>query len=145
MSALPAQRIAEQLRDVFVSFERDGESALTRLAELYDPDVLFRDPLQTLIGREAFLAMNRRIMMRARRLSFDVKDAVGGVDSLFLAWTMIYEPRLGPTLVFEGSTHARLHGGLITEQRDYWDLLSTVAQSIPIARGVYAALAPHLG
>ena len=145
MSALPARQIAERLRDVFVSFEQDGEGALARLAELYDGNVVFRDPLQTLNGREAFLAMNRRIMTRARRLSFDVKDAVGGVDSLFLAWTMTYEPRLGPAIVFEGSTHARVRGGVITEQRDYWDLLSSVAASVPLVRNVYAALAPHLG
>ncbi len=38
--------------------------------------------------REAFVAMDRRVMTRARHLSFDVKDSLGGGDSLFLAWTM---------------------------------------------------------
>jgi hypothetical protein len=84
-------------------------------------------------------------MMRARRLSFDVNDAIGGQGSLFLTWTMTYEPRRGPTLVFEGSTHARMQGGVIVEQRDYWDLLSSLAQSLPLLRGVYATLAPRLG
>jgi hypothetical protein len=58
---------------------------------------------------------------------------------------MTYEMRRGPTLVFEGATHARVQGGAIVEQRDSWDLLSTVAQSHSLLRRVYAALAPHLG
>lgn len=142
---LAEQVVAERLRDIYVSFEREGSAAIGQLAELYDPDIVFRDPLQTLHGREAFLAMNRRILGRARRLSFDVSHVVGREDSVFLAWTMAYEPRLGPSLVFEGATHARLRGALIVQQRDYWDLLSSVAQSIPFVRGVYASLAPHLG
>ena len=145
MKALPAQVLAETLRDIYASFESDGEGALARLAELYDRDVVCRDPLQALHGREAFMAMNRRIMKRARRLSFDVKDALGGADTLFLAWAMTYEPHHGPTIVFEGSTHARVQGGLIVEHRDYWDLLSSVAHSLPLVRQIYAALAPHLG
>jgi hypothetical protein len=145
MSDSSAQEIASRLRDVYVSFERDGERALTRLAELYDRNVVFRDPLQTLNGREAFVAMNRRVITRARRLSFEVGEILGGGDSLFLAWTMTYERRRGPTVVFEGATHARVRGALIVEQRDYWDLLSSLAQSMPVVRDVYSALAPKLG
>jgi ketosteroid isomerase-like protein len=145
MTERPTQAIADELRDIFDAFERDGEGALARLEALYDREVVFRDPLQTLTGRDAFMAMNRRIMKRARRLSFEVKDAIGGEGSLFVVWTMTYEPHRGPRIVFEGSSHARVQGGVITEQRDYWDLLSSVAASLPLVRGIYAALAPHLG
>jgi hypothetical protein len=145
MSALSTPDLAQRLQVILTSFDRDGERAIARLGELYDRDVVFRDPLQTLRGRDAFLAMNRRISRRAARLSFDVKDATGGADSLYLTWTMTYQPHRGPTVVFEGATHARVGRGLITEQRDYWDLLSSIARSIPIVRGVYDALAPRLG
>jgi len=144
MTTVPEQKMAESLRDVLSGFERDGDGTLARLAELYHRDVVFRDPLQTLRGRDAFLAMNRRIMRRARRLSFDVKDAVGSQGSAFLTWAMRYEPRRGPTITFEGSTHARVRDGLVTEQRDYWDLLSSLAESLPVLHVVYAKLAPHL-
>ena len=145
MSTRSAQDVAAQLRDVYESFERDAGLAVSHLEDLYDVGLVFRDPLQTIRGREGFLAMNRRILGRARRLGFAVHDAVGAEDSLFLAWTMTYEPHRGPALVFEGSTHAHVRGGLVVEQRDYWDLLSTVAQSLPVVRRIYAALAPHLG
>jgi hypothetical protein len=145
MSALAVERLVERLREVLGSFDLEGERVLPKLAELYDSEVVFRDPLQTLFGRDAFLAMNRRILGRARRISFHVADAVAGDDSLFLTWAMTYEPLRGPTIVFQGSTHARVRGGVITEQRDYWDLLSSVAASLPILRRVYAALAPRLG
>ena len=139
------QVLADALRDVYLAFERDGDAAITRLAELYDDDVVFRDPLQTLRGRAAFVAMNRRILARARRCSFEVSSVVAAKGSVFLAWTMIYEPHRGPTIVFEGATHARTYGGRVIEQRDYWDLLSSVAASLPVVRDLYASLAPHLG
>jgi steroid Delta-isomerase len=140
-----ARIIADELRDILASFERDGESALSRLAELYDAGLVFSDPLQTLAGRDAFIAMNRRIIRRARSLSFEVKEATGDEDKIFLTWVMTYRPRRGPTIFFEGATFARVRGGLIAEQRDYWDLLSSVARSVPGLRRVYAALAPRLG
>ena len=139
------QALADQLRGIYLAFEHEGDTAIDRLGTLYDPHVVFRDPLQTLHGRDAFLAMNRRILARARRLSFEVSDAVGGRGSVFLAWTMFYEPRLGPKLVFHGTTHVRVKDGRVVEQRDYWDLLSSVAQSLPFVRNAYATLAPHLG
>ncbi len=139
------QALAETLRDIYVSFEREGEGAIARLARIYDRDVVFDDPLQTLRGREAFLAMNRRILRRARRLSFDVSDVASGGGAIFLAWKMLYQPRVGPTLTFVGATRARTRAGLIVEQRDYWDLLSSVAQSLPLVGRIYASLTPHLG
>jgi hypothetical protein len=57
---------------------------------------------------------------------------------------MTYEPRRGPPIVFEGSSYAKVRDGLVVEQRDYWDLLSSVAHSTPILRSLYKALAPHL-
>jgi limonene-1,2-epoxide hydrolase len=139
------QALADKLRDVYAAFEKDGDAALERLAPLYAAEMVFRDPLQTLHGRDAFMAMNRRIMGRAARLSFEVTDAVGARGAIFLAWTMVFEPRRGPRVVFAGATHLRQVNGLITEQRDYWDLLSSFAASVPLLRSLYAALAPHLG
>lgn len=140
-----ARDVADKLTDVYASFDRDAERALAQLAQLYAKDVVFRDPLQTLNGREAFLAMNRRVVTRARRVRFEVTDKSAGADSLFLAWRMTYEPHRGPSIVFEGATHARVEGSRIIEQRDYWDLLSSVAHSIPVVRNLYTALAPRLG
>ena len=145
MSIDEDEAVAKALCDLYASFECDGDGAIDRLADLYDHDVVFRDPLQTLRGRDAFVAMNRRILARARRLSFVVASVAAGGGSVFLAWTMRYEPRVGPTIVFEGATHARTRAGLIVEQRDYWDLLSSLAESLPIVRNLYASLAPHLG
>ena len=144
MSSDTDQALAEGLRAVLLSFDREGYAALAELAALYDRDMVFGDPLQTLHGREAFLAMNRRILRRARRVSFEIHDALGKNGSVFLTWTMHYVPRRGPAIRFEGATHARVRLGLIVEQRDYWDLLSSVAGSVPLVGRAYAALAPHL-
>jgi hypothetical protein len=141
---LETQELADQMRDVWVGFERDGERSLAKLAALYDVGLVFHDPLQTLRGRDAFLAMNRRLLRRARRIAFEVPKAIGTGDALFLVWTMTYEPRRGSPIVFEGSSYAKVRDGLVVQQRDYWDLLSSIAQSTPILRSLYKALAPHL-
>lgn len=140
-----ARDVVDKLSDAYASFDRDSERALAQLEQLYASDMIFRDPLQTLNGREAFLAMNRRVVKRARRVHFEVTDKSAGADSIFLAWRMTYEPHRGPSIVFEGATHARVESARIVEQRDYWDLLSSVAQSIPLLRNLYTALAPILG
>jgi ketosteroid isomerase-like protein len=142
---LSNQALADRMRDVWTSFERDGERVLAQLGELYAANVVFHDPLQTLRGRDAFLAMNRRILRRARRLSFEVPEAVGSKDGVFLVWTMTFEPRRGRRIVFEGASYARVQSGLVVEQRDYWDLLSSVAASFPLLGRIYGALTPHLG
>jgi steroid Delta-isomerase len=139
-----SQALADRIREILLAFERSREEAVDRLTEVYDRDVVFQDPLQTLHGRDAFLAMNRRIVLRSRRLAFDVKEAVGSGSSVFMAWVMDYQPRIGPTIVFEGVTHLRVKGDLVVFHRDYWDLLSSVAESVPLVRRVYASLAPHL-
>ncbi len=137
--------VADRVREVLATFDRDLEATLGRLGELYHPDVVFRDPLQTLHGREAFLDMNRRIARRARRLTFDVGEVACNAEWMFLTWTITYEPNRGPTLVFEGVTQARVRDGLIVEHRDHWDLASSLARSLPGVRNLYAAFARRLG
>ena len=138
------QAVADALRDVLLDLGRAGTKGVTRLAQFYDEAVVFRDPVQTLQGRGAFLEMNRRLIARARHFSLDVTEAVGKNGTIFLVWTMVYERRALPRVTVEGMTRARLRGGLVVEQRDYWDLLSTAAASIPLVGWVYAALARHL-
>lgn len=137
--------IADRLARIYRSFEHDAEAAIAELGALCHPGIEFHDPLQDLRGREAFLAMNRRIVGRARRVSFVVHDLAVGEDTLFLSWTMTYEPRRGPTIAFVGATCFRVRDGLVVEQRDYWDLLSSLAGSVPGLRYLYERFAARLG
>ena len=72
------QALSETLRDILVSFEREGEAAIARLATLYDPDGGFNDPLHAIRGRADFLPMNRLILNPARPPPFDCHPAAPG-------------------------------------------------------------------
>jgi limonene-1,2-epoxide hydrolase len=130
----------ENVARVLEAFGDDAEAALAALEPMYHPDVRFADPIQTLHGRDAFMAMNRRLLRRARRLSFDVHHHAGGDDVVLLTWTMTYAPSLGPELRFEGSTCLILEDGLVVDHRDYWDLAGSLADAVPVARAVYHRL-----
>jgi hypothetical protein len=113
---------------------------LDDLRDLYDPDLEFRDPIQTLHGVDAFIAMNRRLFARFRELEFDVTSGTGSDTDLFLVWTMRAAPKFGPRLVVDGATHARVGGGRVTYQHDYWDLGELVARAVPGGQGALRLL-----
>jgi hypothetical protein len=120
-----------RLRQALVALGPDRPESVEALRDLYDPAVEFRDPIQTLKGLDAFLAMNRRLLGRARELSFEVTSARGDADEAFLVWTMRGKAKLGPSLAVEGVTHVRARNGRITYHRDFWDLGELVASIVP--------------
>jgi len=137
--------VARRLAELFIALGNADDAALAALEALYTDDMVFTDPLQTVHGRAAFTAMNRRLLGRARRITVEVGDAVGSGDNVFLSWKMVFVPKIGPTLSIDGATHAKLRGALIERHRDYWDLASTVAESLPVVRSIYAGITPYLG
>ncbi len=135
---------AGSMREAFELLGLDVDGGNKLLAQLYDESVVFRDPLQTVRGLDAFLAMNRRLASRAREISIAVTDMAEGPSSLFMSWTMRYAPKVGPTLHFEGTTHLKLRGGKVIEHRDYWDLLDSVTEAIPLVSRAYHGMVRHL-
>ena len=122
------------------------ETTISRLDPYYAADVVFTDPLQTVRGRSAFMAMNRRLISRARSIRFDVVDRAQDGDQLFVTWVMVMRPKLpAPTLRIEGVTHCILRDGLVAVHRDYWDLLGSVMDTIPIVGGLYRRAVARLG
>jgi ketosteroid isomerase-like protein len=141
----PVPSVAARTREVLELIGVDNEAALAAIRELYHADVFFQDPIQTLHGRDAFVDMNRRLIARSRELAFQVHEVVEADDQLFIVWTMRLAPKAGPAMTFEGTTHARLAGGLIIHHRDYWDLLGGVMEAIPLVGSAYRALVAKLG
>ena len=126
-------------------FRDDAEGALAALLPLYDEAVRFRDPLQTLEGRDAFAAMNRRLLARSRSIAFDVSSSLVEGDRIALAWRMDIAWKVGPAMSVEGMTHLRVTDGKIVDHRDYWDLLGAVADAVPLAGPVWRAIAARFG
>jgi ketosteroid isomerase-like protein len=127
----------EKLRGAMAAISGVGESELPQLEALYDADVRFQDPIQTLEGREAFIEMNRRLLRRSRSLRFEVGEVMEQEDTVFLTWTMFFHPKVGPEMTIEGASHLRVREGRIAYHRDYWDLLSSAAEAMPVMGPLY--------
>jgi hypothetical protein len=129
--------IAQRLASIFREFASSPEQALAEIEALYHPAVAFRDPIQSFEGRDAFVEMNLKLARTMRELSFEVHDVGAGSRAVFLAWTMRARPRRGPRLVIEGVTHATVVDGLVVQHVDHWDLLGTLADTLPGAGPAY--------
>lgn len=128
----PAGLDLETARQLFGEMEPDAEPDFSLIETYYHPQVRFRDPIQALEGREAFIEMSRRLASRCRELRAQVNDAAQTGNVIMLQWTM--EMKLGPTPLtrIEGCTKLTLdERGQVTEHRDYFDLWGDSLRSTP--------------
>ena len=123
--------LRDRLRELFEKVGPGREDVLDELRPLYADDVHFQDPMQSIDGRDAFLATNRRLLSRARALSFTIAPPVGTDEEFFLTWTMRFAPLVGPTFEVEGVSHLRARDGAIVLHRDYWDMAGLLASGVP--------------
>ncbi len=115
----------------------EGASALPAFLALYDEAVRFQDPLQTIEGLPAYGEMNRRSLEKARSIQVEIGDRIAHGGVIFVTWTMLFSPQIGPTLRFPGVSHLREKGGKIVAHRDYFDVVSGAVSAVPGLSGVY--------
>lgn len=127
----------KRFRDAFEQLNRDGTGALQTVSDLYDPYVVFQDPIQTVYGRDELTEVNRRLINRSKDFYLSIATFVESDDHLFATWTLSFSPKYGPRVTIEGATHGQLRDGLITYQRDYWDLLGSFMETVPALGLVY--------
>jgi hypothetical protein len=111
------------------------------LAEIYHPDVIFEDPIQSVQGREQVMEANRRLLRKAKQLRFEIHDAAQIDGRIFLTWTISFQPKLGPTVHVEGASRLVLREGLVASHRDYWDLAGSVLGTVPPVGKIYQRIA----
>jgi ketosteroid isomerase-like protein len=134
----------EDVRALFLDLGRNPDAALATIPELYAEDMTFRDPIQEVHGRDAFVEVTRRLIDRARTLEVDVHDCAHSDDTLFIAWTMQVALPVGPRVTFEGVSRLGLDDGRIKSQRDYFDLLGSMLGTVPGLRTVYRTILRRL-
>jgi ketosteroid isomerase-like protein len=139
-------QLGEKLRAILEAFDRgNADHALALIDAAYGDDIEFRDPLQHIRGKRAFMAMNRRFFGAGQEMRVAIESIVGDEREAFVAYTMRYAPRMGPTLTLEAASHCRAENGTIVYHRDYWDLLGSVMGSLPGVSTIYRALVARLG
>jgi hypothetical protein len=122
-----------------------GPGALDDFLGLHDETVRFVDPLREVVGREAFGALLARLLGEGRAWRFEAVEASGEGDVGFFTWVLARAPgRAAPPVVY-GATHLRAQRGLVVFRRDYWDVASAVAESVPPLGALYRRALARLG
>lgn len=136
--------LVTRFADFYRALDCEGRGALRRLPELYDPAVTFADPIQRAAGIDELHALFLRLYAQYERVHFPSIDFVGDGDRFMATWTMILRPRIGPPFTVRGASDFVARDGLVVQQIEYWDLLTSVAEIFPGARTMYAFIARHL-
>ncbi|MEO7112494.1 MAG: nuclear transport factor 2 family protein [Polyangiaceae bacterium] len=123
--------LPERIRELLENLRPGDATSVENLRAVYDTDVSFEDPIQKVRGVEEFIALNHRLLDRAKELVFTVESAAGTDEQLFLTWKMRCVPKLGPSINVDGATHLRAKSGRVVYHRDYWDLGEMFASAIP--------------
>ena len=136
----------ETARRLFGEMSSDGEADFGLVDTYYHPDVRFRDPIQSLQGRDAFVEMSEKLVRRCSELRARVNDAAQNGPVILLQWTM--EMKLGPAplTTIEGCTKLTLdEDGRVVEHRDYFDLWGDSLGSTPLVGALYRRFVRLMG
>lgn len=126
-----ANTLGKRLAQALEGLRADDAQTLDALPPLYDEAVTFRDPIQEIQGLDRFMEMNRRLLGRARTLSFGVLGMQESDDTIFIEWTMRCTPKIGPKMSVDGVTRAQVREGRVIHHRDYWDLGEFFTSPLP--------------
>lgn len=115
-------RLMTRWQRAVIALFREGDAALPEILAVYDERARLRDPLRTVLGRDALVAYNRRFLRKVRRVEVAFGDALEGEGLAFATWTMRVTPRLGPEVRVEGVTRLVIEAGKIVAQEDSFDV-----------------------
>lgn len=114
--------------------------------EHYHPDVVFRDAIQKVQGRDAVIEMLLRFPQRCKELRCIVHRVAQDGNVIFVEWTteMKIRDRI-PELADDGVSRLVLdEDGMVIDHRDYFDLWGDMIDSFPRVSRVYRSLVRHM-
>ena len=122
------------LDEFFNQFSKDN---LKVLADFYDPQVEFRDPLVTVRGLVALTSYYADLYENVISIRFDFSKVLSsGVEEVGF-WKMIVRHRRlkgGKEIIVDGNSHV-VYGGssnLCVYHRDYFDAAAMLYENIPV-------------
>jgi ketosteroid isomerase-like protein len=114
----------------------------------YAPIAAYEDPMGRYEGRDQILAHLKDLLGGVQSLGVDVKEEFVSGDETVALWTMTLshkDLRSGEPLTVDGVTHIRMAGGLVTYQRDYYDLGALVYENVPVVGALVRWVKGKLG
>ncbi len=138
---LPENRLlsVEEMKELWSkTYSEAGKPDWSHIFPFYHEKIIFHDSIQRIEGKAKFEAMCNRLAKRCRSLKMDIYNIVKTDHIVMMDWKMTMSFRLFPKKPIYGSTRLTFDNkGLITEQRDYYDLWGDIYDGIPVVRRIY--------
>ena len=112
-----------------------SEQSLKNIAEVYDRDVTFVDPVAQHNGLTELKTYFEGLLMKCQSCSFDIcSNALVG-NAGYVGWSMTFtHPQLnsGEEIRVEGFSLIKLAEDRIVHQRDYYDMGAMIYEQVPL-------------
>jgi hypothetical protein len=124
---------SETIRELWSkTYNEEGKPDWSHILPYYHDDILFRDTIQEIRGKEEFTAMTKRLTDRSNELYMRIVRTSQHEKDIFIEWEMTLVFKKRPKSVLYGASRISLSdNGLIIEQRDYYDLWGDIFDNIP--------------
>ena len=120
------------------TYNTHGQPDWSHLFPYYDQNIVFQDSVQRVEGYEPFIAMCQRLSNRCQSLNMELKNVMKQDNVILMEWIMTMSFNKYPETPLYGSTRLTLNDqGLISEQRDYYDLWGDIFNNIPRFNRMY--------
>jgi limonene-1,2-epoxide hydrolase len=120
------------------TYNTAGAPDWSHIFPYYHKDIVFQDTIQRIEGIDDFTAMCKRLTTRTTELSLEIVSIAQTDDVIIFDWVMTMIFKKWPSTPMYGSTKLKISAdGLITEQRDYYDLWGDIFNNIPYFKKMY--------
>jgi hypothetical protein len=123
------------------TYNTRGKPDWSHIFGYYSEDIIFQDPIQKVVGKEAFIEMCNRLTKRCKELRMEITSIASSENIIFMQWEMTMIFRNTPSTTLFGCTKLTLDSnGLISHQRDYYDLWGDIFANVPGMKKAYPRL-----
>jgi len=114
------------------TYNTEGKPDWSHIFQYYHDDIIFQDSIQRIEGKKAFVDMCNRLTKRTKQLNMEIVSIAQNENVIIFDWIMTMMFKKYPSTPLYGSTKLVIsEDGLITHQRDYYDLWGDIFNNIP--------------
>lgn len=120
------------------TYNPSGKPDWSHIFPYYTEGIVFEDTVQKVVGKPDFIAMCNRLTERCEALAMKISNITAVENLVFMEWEMTMIFRKTPSTSLFGCTRLTLdENGLITHQRDYYDLWGDIFENVPGMKKMY--------
>lgn len=126
-----SEHIVEKFKALYIN---SSSVTRARLEEIYEPDIVFRDPVHKIEGLDTLSEYMDTMYANVQQCSFDYLDQIVSRDRAVVKWDMTFRHRRlrgGKSIVVRGVTIVE-YRELIYSHEDIFDLGSMIYENVPV-------------